>query len=61
MEYLSKETYLLLDIYLLYISPVNGLKNFYTAIKTIECVKKKTTFQRKMENFKGKLPKNNKD
>ena len=35
-----------------------GLKAFYIDIKTIELVKKQTMFQRKMEDFKGKHPKN---
>ena len=50
----KKKTCLFWDIYLLDINPLNGLKNFYTAIKSIRCVKKKTMFQRKMENFKGR-------
>ena len=36
------------------ISPVNGLKTFYSDIKAIELVKKQTIFQRKMADFKGK-------
>ena len=36
------------------ISPVNGLRTFYIKIKTIECVKKQTMFQREMADFKGK-------
>ena len=50
----KKKTCLLGDIYLLDINPLNGLKNFYIAIKSIRRVKKKTMFQKKMENFKGR-------
>ena len=42
-------------------STVNGLKTFYSDIKTIELVKKQTVFQRKMADFKGKQLKNYKN
>ena len=42
------------------ISPVNGLKTFYTDVKTIGLVKKQTV-SKKMADFKGKQPKPYKD
>ena len=34
------------------------MKTFYIDIKTVEIVKNLTMFQRKMEDFEGKQPKN---
>ena len=56
-----QETCLLQGICLQDINPANGLKTFYVAIKIIWHVQKKTMYQRKMENFQGKYPKNYKD